>query len=87
MALVAVNKNGTEVIGETLVRAYYEGRYHSLIVEGDYFNMDNSRYTDYVSPWQNENGGWDDVSVELPQGTIFKILGRQLTFDDGPVEI
>lgn len=87
MAQVAVNRDGTEIIGENLVRAYYEGRYKSLVVEGDYFNMDDSRYTDYVTPWQNECGGWDNISIELPNGTIEKIIGRTLTFEDGPIEI
>lgn len=87
MAQVAVNRDGTEIIGENLVRAYYEGRRNYLVLEGDYFNMDDSRYTDYVTPWPNECGGWDDVSIELPNGTIEKIVGRTLTFEDGPVTI
>lgn len=44
MALVAVNKNGTEVIADNLVRGYYTSK-GSLVLEGDYFNMDNSKYT------------------------------------------
>lgn len=31
---------------------------------------------------------WDDYPfIELPKGTIEKILGRKLTFDDGAVNI
>lgn len=87
MAQVAVNKNGTEIIGDYLVRGYYN-KYGSLVIEGDYFNMDESRYTEYVYPYQNsDTGGWEDIAIELPQGTIEKIIGRRLTFEDGRIEI
>ena len=36
-----------------------------------------------------ENNYWfcEICGVELPQGTIKKIIGRNLTWDDDPVEI
>ena len=30
---------------------------------------------------------YDGVSIELPKGTIEKIIGRKLTWKDAPVEI
>ena len=41
MALVAVNKNGTEVIADNLVSGYYTSK-GALVLEGDYFNMNDS---------------------------------------------
>lgn len=42
-------------------------------------------------PYRDE-GCWDydphnDVCIELPKGTIKKILGRELTWEDEPVEL
>ena len=59
MALVAVNKNGSEWI--------------------------------YDSEPLYENGVWEvavwDNCVQLPQGTIKKLIGRELTWNDEPVEL
>lgn len=29
----------------------------------------------------------EDVGIELPKGTIKKLIGRELTFDDNPEEL
>lgn len=50
MALVAVNKNGTEVIADNLVRGYYTSK-GALVLEGDYFNMNDSKYTHWIAPY------------------------------------
>lgn len=86
MALVAVNKNGTEVIADNLVRGYYTSK-GSLVLEGDYFNMDNSKYTNWIAPYYNPDEGVEDISVEIPKGTIEKLTSRKLTWDDKPVEL
>lgn len=86
MALLAVNKDGTEVIAGNLVRGYYTPN-GSLVLEGDYFNMDNSKYTNWISPYYNPDEGVEDISVELPNGTIEKLIGRALTWDDGPIKL
>ena len=31
--------------------------------------------------------GFDDEDMELPSGTIKKLIGRDLIFDDDPVEL
>lgn len=86
MAYVAVNMDGTEVIGDNLVRGYYTKR-GSLVLEGDYYRMDESKYTEWVYPYYNPDEGVENIAVVLPTGTIEKIIGRTLTFNDGPVEI
>lgn len=86
MALVAVNKNGTEVIADNLVRGYYT-KNGSLILKGDYFNMDESKFTHWIAPYYNPDEGCEDIAVGLPKGSIKKLIGRELTWDDEPVEL
>ena len=86
MALVAVNKNGTEVIADNLVRGYYTSN-GSLILEGDYFNMDNSKYTHWIAPYYNPDEGVEDISVEIPKGIIERLIGRALAWNNEPVEL
>lgn len=86
MAQVAVCKNGKEVIADNLVRGYYTKK-GSLVLEGDYFNMDDSKYTHWISPYYNPDEGCEDISIELPKGTIKKLIGRELTFEENPVEL
>lgn len=40
-----------------------------------------------VSNWWQSYGFGDENVIELPQGTIEKILGRKLTWSDKPVEL
>lgn len=86
MAVVAVNKDGCEVIADNLVRGYYTSK-NSLILEGDYFNMNDSNYTHWIAPYYNPDEGVEDISVELPKGSIKKLIGRELTWEDEPVEL
>lgn len=86
MAQVAVCKNGKEVIADYLTRGYYTSG-NSIVLEGDYFNMDDSKYTHWISPYYNPDEGFEDISVKLPKGTIRKLIGRELTFEESPVEI
>lgn len=86
MAWLAVNKDGSEVIGNSLIKAYYTNK-NSLVLKGDYYNMDETKYTDYVDPYYNPDEGVEDVSIKLPAGTIEKLIGRKLTWEDEPVEI
>lgn len=86
MTFVAVNADGTEVIGNDLIRGYYDG-YHSLNLESDYFPVDEDTYTHYVSPHLNLEEEIVDVAVVLPKGTIAKLIGKKLTFQDKPVKL
>lgn len=51
---------------------------------------DNSEWIFEHKPERSvENGFWWDASdcVELPQGSIKKLIGRDLTWEDEPVEL
>lgn len=86
MAELAVNKDGSEVIAEYLVRGYWN-RNNSLILKGDYFSQDETLFTNWVFPVESVEGGWEDYAVEIPKGTIFKLIGKNLTFEDEPVRL
>lgn len=86
MAWLAVNKDCSEVIGNSLIKAYYTKK-NSLVLKSDYFNMDEIKYTHYVDPYYNPYEGVEDVSIMLPTGSIEKLIGRKLTWEDEPVEI
>ena len=49
--------------------------------------MDNSKYTHWIAPYYNPDEGVEDISVELPKGTIERLIGRALTWDNEPVEL
>lgn len=68
MVFVAVNKDGTEVVGSLLERAKGKGFWEEVIIFSD-----------------------DTVSLEtppaLPQGTIKRLIGRDLSWEDGPIQL
>lgn len=75
MAQVGVNKDGTEVIGESLSRGNedFSGVYESNKIEGKiWFSPD----------WDMQN-----IAIPLPKGTIKKLIGRELTWEDEAVTI
>lgn len=90
MALLAICKNGREVIGDNLVRGYYT-KNGSLILEGDYFSnsplMNKDNFTDWISPYYNPDEGCEDIAIELPRGTIRNLTGRELTWNDEPIKL
>lgn len=86
MALVAVDKNGNEVIADNLVRGYYTAK-GSLVLDGDYYNMDKSKFTHWIAPYYNPDEGCEDISVQLPKGSIKRLIGRELTWNDEPAEL
>ena len=49
--------------------------------------MDNSKYTHWIAPYYNPDEGVEDISVELPKGTIERLIGRGLTWYDEPIEL
>lgn len=41
-----------------------------------------------IEYWEGyREGSFEDKSIELPEGSIEKLLGRDLTWNDEPVEI
>lgn len=85
MAVVAVNKDGTEVIGESLVRCKYDKHY--WIVPSGYYNLNKEQTSFWACIYDNPDEGFEDIAIELPNGSIKKLIGRELTWDDEPVEL
>lgn len=85
MAEVAVNKDGTEVIGDNLVRCKLD-KHHWLIPSGIY-KLDKTQTHFWGSIYDNPDEGFEDIALELPKGSIQKLIGRELTWDDEPVEL
>lgn len=50
-------------------------------------NMKYGMYTDEIYESWNGQGGKSVYHIELPKGTIEKIIGEKLSFNDGPVKI
>ena len=54
-------------------------------------NMKYGMYTDEIyESWDGQGGKsvyHHDSDIELPKGTIEKIIGKKLSFNDGPVKI
>lgn len=83
MAQVAVNKDGSEVIGDNLFRAIYlKKKYYNLVEISD--KIDGYFWCDIFNDSQL---GAMNASITLPKGTIKKLIGRELTWEDEPVEL
>ena len=78
MAYVAVNKDGGEVIGDELERCKW-GKHFWLVVS----NKEDGLF--WCSLYDDPDEGRVNVAVDLPKGTIKKLIGRELTWDDEPV--
>lgn len=76
MAWVAVDKFGKE--GIFAFRPFRKDPYKSLykLWEPEYWSDED------VSDYGNE-----DTEIKLPKGTIKKLIGRDLTWNDEPVEL
>ncbi len=79
MAQVGVNKDGTEAISEFLVRAVEES---GLLKESDKTNGEF-----WISPLYDSDWGLINTAIPLPKGTIKKLIGRELTWEDEAVTI
>ena len=72
MLQVAVNKNGSEIIGINLRRFKFANDACTII------SMDDINTTDQ----------WDGGrKLVLPEGSIEKLIGRKLTWEDEPVKL
>ena len=77
MAWVAVNKNSTEGIFKFKPRRIpVSSLFYNFICKSEFWSDVNSI----------EEGN-DDTEIELPKGTIKKLIGRELTWKDEPVEL
>ena len=86
MAWLAVNKDGTEVICKDEPRrwGFIDYRYARE------YELRKMSETD-LSFWEDQEilNMYDEISyiIELPRGSIKRLIGRELTWDDEPVEI
>lgn len=71
MAFLAVNKDGTEIISR--IKPYRDLQY------GFFECIENIGVGSHCS--------CSDASVTLPKGSILKLIGRELTWNDEPVEL
>lgn len=86
MAVVAVNKNGTEVIGDNLVRCRLnDHRWLEPCTEYRYLNKENTDF--WACIYDNPDEGFEDIAIELPKGSILKLTGKELSWNDEPIEL
>lgn len=82
MAYLAVDRNNQELMFDG--KPIYD-RIEDCWVEDDGDELVYNDYADFSAGVH-----WEDkvfYGIELPKGTIEKILGKELTFRDDPVEI
>jgi len=73
MAYIAVDKNNVENIFDD-----------KPIRNDEYYeDLEHTKFSEFWKP-VNE---YDDNEVELPKGSIEKLIGRKLTWEDEPVEL
>lgn len=85
MAQVAVNKDGTEVIGNDLVRCMYDKIF--WLRPASLYNLRKNDTSFWGEIYNNPDEGLQDVSIKLPKGSIRKLIGRDLSWEDEPVEL
>lgn len=85
MAYVAVNKDGSEVIGDSLIRCCYNKR-GTLITSGDY-GCNGIEWTEWCDCYYNPDEGPENHAIQLPKGSIKKLIGKELTWNDEPIEL
>lgn len=58
-------------------------------------NKDGTEWIMPEKPFRGWGGYWEyleevynvPIEIELPKGTVYKLLGKELTWDDEPVEL
>ena len=71
MAWLAVSRNGQEIISKN--RPTYENRTDS--------------WYDAIEGWAEGECYTEYSEIDLPKGSISKLLGREVKFEDCPIEI
>lgn len=79
MAQVAVSKDGTELIGKFLIRGLEDAE--------DCVVLPKEQSDTWINPYLDSVYGQENIAIELPKGTIKKLIGRDLTWEDEPVEL
>ena len=83
---VAVDKDGTEKISNSVfIRRYGQISVLWGLIRVNYPKNKNKKW---ANAWSNDTSDpLPFYGVEVPKGTIEKIIGRKLTWKDEPVEI
>lgn len=103
MAWLAVNKDGTELICKNKpkrwatiekVSIWSDKKFLTPLDLYDYDRIirDGKDLKEYMSYWTDITEYKDDVpinatEIELPKGTIYKLLGVNITWNDEPFEL
>lgn len=91
MIWLAVNKDGTEIISECELRRFIDKLHETNRM--DYscrcvdFENPNPHWTPKLKVEDTPKFGKLIAILKLPKGTIKKLIGRELTWDDEPVKI
>ena len=85
MAFLAVNRNGEELVFNDLPT--YDRVEDTWKVNGTREELVYDDPYDFSAGHHCEEVDDSDCGVTLPEGTIEKIIGNQLSFADDPVEI
>lgn len=89
MAWIAVDKDGTEKIFNSIpIRRNQYGSHvfiHSLLCWLPYTKNQRNKWAAYWST--DETDPLPEGAIELPKGSIKKLIGRDLSWKDNPVEL
>lgn len=84
MAYLTVNKDGTELISEEMLERWpYIEKEDRRIKNRKQILSKDDQYA-WVWPYMSEDGG---QVVMLPKGSIEKLIGRKLTWEDEPYKM
>lgn len=89
MAWVAVDKDGTEKIFASIPTRRNQYGYHvfiwGLLRNLPYTKNQRNKWAAY---WSTDiNDPFPEGAIILPKGTIRKLIGRDLSWNDNPVEL
>ena len=74
MAWLAVNENGQEIISPNRPDRWG-------------FGLDVWRNEEYIGTMDDDDMIGVERSIPLPKGSIFKLLGKNMNWDDEPIEL
>lgn len=86
MAFLAVNKNGTEIIAEN--EPYRVDKKGNSM--NNYFGHKKRPFSDmceWIDTYDDSDEGPQEVQIEVPKGTIKKLIGKDLKWEDNPVNL
>lgn len=89
MSWVAVDKDGTEKIFPSIPMRRNQHGYHvfiwGLLRNLPYTKNQRNKWAAY---WSTDiNDPFPEGAIKLPKGTIRKLIGRDLRWEDNPVEL